>query len=292
MVLSMTGFGRSLHKEGDISFKVEIKTVNHRYLDLSLKTPRQLGFLEEKIRALLQRTLSRGKVDVFIQYENFSENSKIASLDTPLADAYVKALDELKDRYSLSGEINLTILTRFPDIIKIDSEEEDEDLLWGVLEIALKKGLDDLVLMRSAEGQKLKDDLIIKCGIISQSLEEIEKRSSFVVEDYKKRLETRLIELLDNKGIDETRMAMEVAVFADRAGIDEEIVRQKSHVRQFLDTLDLEEPVGRKLDFLVQEMIREINTIGSKANDIAITKEVLLIKAEIEKMREQIQNIE
>lgn len=292
MVLSMTGFGRAQNREGNIFFKTEIKAVNHRYLDLSLKLPRQLSYLEDKVRTLIQEFLSRGKVDVFVQYENTSEASKTASIDDPLAGAYIKALEELKNKYSLSGDISLSLIARFPDLIKVDVVEEDESILWGVLEKTLRNALKDLVKMRTIEGNKLKDDLIIKCDLISRSISEIEKRSPFVVRDYKKRLQSRLTELLDQKEPDEGRMAMEIAVFADRAGIDEEIVRHKSHIKQFLDTLKKNEPVGRKLDFLIQEMIRETNTIGSKANDIEITREVLLIKGEIEKMREQIQNIE
>jgi len=288
----MTGYGRCEIQEGGKSFSVEIKTVNHRYSDISIKIPKHISFLEEKIRDTISKSLSRGKADIFIAYENFSEGQKSAMIDEALAKAYIQAVELLRDKFGIKDDITVSLIARFPDVIRLKNAEEDEGELWSLLKTALDTANGSLVNMRENEGKKLEYDLILKGGFIAEKLEEIKKRAPEVVKEYKYRLENRIKEFIGQNTVDENRISMEVALFADRCSIDEEIVRLKSHIDQMGDTLKLQEPVGRKLDFLIQEMIREVNTIGSKANDLVIIKEVLDIKSEIEKLREQVQNIE
>lgn len=292
MIRSMTGYGRGEAKKEGKSFSVEIKTVNHRYSDISIKMPRQVSFLEEKVRGTVNKSLSRGKADVFITYENFSEGQKSPMIDETLAKAYIQAVELLKDKFYLKDDINISLITGFPDVIRLKNAEEDEDELWNLLKIALDMAIESLINMRENEGNKLECDLITKGEYIAKKLEKIKKRAPEVVKEYKYKLESRIKELMNQKLVDENRISMEVVLFADKCSIDEEIVRLESHIDQMGQTLKLQEPVGRKLDFLIQEMIREVNTIGSKANDLVIIKEVLEIKSEIEKLREQIQNIE
>jgi len=292
MIRSMTGYGRGEAQEAGTVFTVEIKTVNHRYSDVSIKIPRQMSFLEDKVRNIVNKSLSRGKIDIFISYENSDDDSKNAVVDEPLARAYINALCHLRDEYNLTDDITVSLVAKFPDVVKIETADEDEEKLWSTLKKAVESGIASLIQMRENEGQKLKNDLIIKSEIISKSLLEIKKRSPNVVNEYRQKLQCRISELLGQTTVDESRIAMETAMFADRCSIDEEIVRLDSHLQQLSATLNIEQSIGRKLDFLIQEMIREINTIGSKANDLEIIKEVLDIKSEIEKMREQVQNIE
>lgn len=288
----MTGFGRGDAQEGGKSYYVEIKTVNHRYSDISIKIPKQVSFLEKKVRDTVNKSLSRGKVDIFITYENFSEGQKSPMIDETLAKAYIQAVELLRDKFDLKGDINISLVTGFPDVIRLKNAEEDEDELWDLLKIALDMAIESLIKMRENEGNKLEYDLLMKGEFITKKLEEIKKRAPEVVKEYKYKLENRIKELMDQKLVDENRISMEVALFADKCSIDEEIVRLESHINQIKEIIQLQEPVGRKLDFLIQEMMREVNTIGSKANDLVIIKEVLEIKSEIEKLREQIQNIE
>jgi uncharacterized protein (TIGR00255 family) len=292
MLKSMTGFGRGEYQEQGREFLVEIKTVNHRYCDIYIKMPRQLSFLEDKVREVVGKSISRGKIDVFISFENHGEDSRKVVFDEVLAKAYIDALELLKAKYNLQDDISVSLISKFPDILKIEKPDEDEDELWKLLKITVEKALDALVVMREHEGQELKLNLLERAQYIETVLKGIEKRSSNVVKEYKIKLENRIKELLDQQNIDENRLAMEVAIFADRCSIDEEIVRLASHIGQMKDALSMQQPVGRKMDFLIQEMNREINTIGSKANDLTITKDVVEIKSELEKVREQIQNIE
>ncbi|NSW92592.1 MAG: YicC family protein [Firmicutes bacterium] len=292
MIRSMTGFGRGEVQKGGKSFSVEIKTVNHRYSDISIKMPKQISFLEEKVRETINKSLSRGKADVFITYEDFGEGKKNALIDEALAKAYIQAAELLRDKFGIKDDITVSLVARFPDVIKLQDVKEDEDELWYLLKTALDIAIEGLIKMRENEGKKLENDLLLKGEFIEKKLKEVKKRAPEVVKEYKYKLENRIKELMEQKLLDENRISMEVALFADRCSIDEEIVRLQSHIDQMRETLRLQEPVGRKLDFLIQEMIREVNTIGSKANDLVIIKEVLEIKSEIEKMREQIQNIE
>ena len=292
MIKSMTGFGRGIHQAEGKEFQIEIKTVNHRYSDVFVKIPRQISFLEERVRNLAGKSLSRGKADVYITYNEFGEESKSVLLDEGLSKAYIKAFELLRDRYGLKDDISVSLISRFPDILKVEKNEEDEEKIWEILKVALDNALDTLVSMRENEGHELKINLLERLSFINCLLKEIAERSPEVIKEYKQKLEGRIKELLGQQTVDETRLAMEVAIFADRCSIDEETVRLESHINQFKDALNIEQQIGRKLDFIVQEMNREINTIGSKANDLYITKRVVELKSEIEKIREQIQNIE
>jgi uncharacterized protein (TIGR00255 family) len=292
MIKSMTGFGR-----GDISrdgkeFTVEIKTVNHRYSDVFIKMPRQISFLEDKVRELVGKTISRGKIDVFITYFNYSDDSKYVTFDEVLGKAYINSVEALRDKYGLKDDISVSLIARFPDVMKVEQNEEDEEAIWSMLHVAVDNALDSLITMRENEGEGLKKILLERADYIEGIIAEISKRAPEVPKDYKLKLETRIKELLQQQVADESRIATEVAIFADRCSIDEELVRLASHISQMREAFLMNQPIGRKLDFLVQEMNREINTIGSKANDLLITRNVVEIKSEIEKVREQIQNIE
>lgn len=292
MVRSMTGFGRGDFQLDNREFVVEIKTVNHRYSDVFIKLPRQVGFLEDRVRELVSRAVSRGKIDVYVTYNNSGDDSKYVSFDEALAKTYISAVMALRDKFGLKDDISVSLISRYPDVLKVEQTEEDGEKLWSILKIAVGNALESLVAMRGSEGEGLKNDLLARLDYIESILKEITQHTPEVVREYKARLETRIKDLLDQHTIDENRLAMEVALFADRCSIDEETVRLASHLGQMRETLSLQQPVGRKLDFLIQEMNREINTIGSKANDLSITRNVVEIKSEIEKLREQIQNIE
>lgn len=292
MIKSMTGFGRGEAQQEGKKFVVEIRTVNHRYSDIFLKMPRNLSFLEDKVRDLIGRNISRGKIDVFVTYDDSGIDSKVVQIDHALAKAYIQALMQARDIYGLRDDLSASLLTRIPDVMKVEKPEIDEEIMWMLLKEALENSLESLLSMRKNEGRGLKDSVFEKLSIIEGNLDEIKKRSPDVVAEYKAKLNARIKDLLDQANLDEARLATEVAIFADRCSIDEEIVRLGSHIGQFKEALGLQQPVGRKLDFLVQEMNREINTIGSKANDLMITRNVVEVKSEIEKIREQIQNIE
>lgn len=293
MVRSMTGFGRASSDEGsDHCFLVEIKSVNHRYLDLNVRMPRGMISLEEKIRRVVSEKLSRGKVDVFINYKDYGKRDSMAKLNSDLADSYYKCLEELQGKFNVKNDITLSLIARFPDVIYQEEKEDDLELMWKELSFLMENSLDKLSAMRAVEGEKLKVDILNKCDIIKSNMSKIEEKSPKVVIDYKKKLEERIQELVEAASLDENRLSMEVAIFADKCCIDEEITRLNSHIEQTKATLELVEPIGRKLDFIVQEMNREANTIASKSQDLEITNLVLNIKNEIEKIREQVQNIE
>ena len=292
MIRSMTGFGRGDCQEDGKEFQVEIKTVNHRYSDVFIKMPRQIGFLEEKVRDMVGKAVSRGKIDVYITYNNFGDDSKCVMFDEALAKTYISAVEALRDKFSLRDDISVSLISKYPDVLKVEQAEEDEDKLWLLLKAAVENALSSLITMREIEGEGLKTDLLARALYIEKILREISLRAPDVVKEYKLKLETRIKDLLDQQNMDESRLAIEIAIFADRCSIDEEIVRLGSHLSQMREALNIQQPIGRKLDFLIQEMNREINTIGSKANDLAITRNVVEIKSEIEKMREQVQNIE
>ncbi len=293
MVRSMTGFGRGTFSDNGKEFTVEIKTVNHRYIDFYIKLPRQIGYLEERVREVASQSLFRGKVDIYISFEDRSDNSRSVTLDEPLASAYIQAVEKLKEKYSLKDDLSVSLISRFPDVLRIEKNEDDEEHLWSVLKNALDLAIASLLQMREKEGNELRNSLLQKADYMETIISDISQRSPQVVTEYKQKLEYRIKELLNQQTVDENRIAMEVAIFADRCGIDEELVRLGSHLTQLRDILNIKkQPIGRKLDFLVQEINREINTIGSKSNDIIITKNVLELKSEAEKIREQIQNME
>lgn len=292
MIKSMTGFGRGTRDEGGIGFVIEIKSVNHRYLDLNIKMPRSLNSLEDKIKKIIIKKVSRGKIDVFITQNKAFNQNEIASLNTVLADSYIKCLQDIKERYKLIDDISVSLIAKFPDVVQLEQQETDIDKVWEVLVSPLNNAVDDLVAMRIVEGEKLKEDIFNRCELIGAYVTKVEGKASTVVVNYREKLNNRIKELLKNVPVDENRIATEVAIYADKASIDEEIVRLRSHLSQVSEALALNEPVGRKLDFIVQEMNREANTIASKADDLDIVNFTLNIKSEIEKIREQIQNIE
>jgi uncharacterized protein (TIGR00255 family) len=292
MIKSMTGYGRGSIEENGRSFNVELKSVNNRYLDIYIRLPRQINALEDKIRKYVASKVYRGKIDVYINQEKFSDDDIVINVDENIARAYYDAFCRLKESLDLKDNITLEILSKSPDVISMEKREEDLEVIWSILVKSLNQAIDMFVEMRKNEGKKLSGDIEERCGLISGKLDEIEKRSSLVVDEYREKIRARVSEYLKEVEIDEVRLLNEVAFFADKANITEEIVRLRSHILQLSSALNDKEPVGRKLDFLIQEMNRETNTIGSKSNDLGITNLVVDIKSELEKIREQIQNIE
>lgn len=292
MAKSMTGYGRYEYQDKDMSMTVELKSVNHRYCDVYIRMPRQLSCFEDRIRSLITGSVSRGKVDVFVNWEAHGEGAKEVILNEDLARAYFDAMAKLAGNLGLRDEISVSTLARFPEIMRVENKEEDEESIWSVMQGVVRSAVEKLVSMRETEGEKLRNSLLDICMKIESYLTQLEERAPMVVVEYKEKLLSRLEQLLESKPVDEMRIAMEVAVFADKCCIDEELVRLKSHVGQFRHIIKMDGPIGKKLDFLIQEMNREVNTIGSKANDLEITKLVVELKSEIEKVREQVQNIE
>lgn len=289
---SMTGYGKGYIEEEGRSFRVEMKAVNNRYIDLNIKMPRQISSLEDRIRRYVASKIYRGKIDIYITQDKLSKDDVVVNIDEILADSYYNALKKIKDRYSLKDDVSLSILSRFQDIITIDKREDDEEKVWSTLHKALDDAINMLIAMRSKEGSMLSADILKRCDLIYNMVTDVEKRSDVVVDEYREKLKERITEYLGEVEVDEARLINEVAFFADKSNITEEIVRLKSHLIQLKNTIVLDEPVGKKLDFLIQEMNRETNTIGSKTTDLDITNLVVSMKSEIEKIREQIQNIE
>lgn len=290
MIKSMTGFGRGEYTDGKRNITVEIKSVNHRYSDISVKMPRRYGFAEDKVKSAVKEKLRRGKADVSIMVENITENDINIKLNQPIAKQYYDNLKALQESFDLSGEISLQLLSTMPDVMKAIADVEDEEEITRAILIPVSQAVANLESMREIEGEKLAADLIEKGKKIKSILDKIEERAPGVVRDYTSRLRERIAELLDGSvTVHEERILTEAAIFADKCSIDEEITRLNSHLTQLEKGKEAE---GKKLDFLVQEMNREANTIGSKANDITITNYMLEIKSEIEKIREQVQNIE
>lgn len=273
-------------------FVVEIKSVNHRYNDISIKLPRFMNGMEDAIRKRIMKEIARGKTDVYITFETFSVDNVIVKVNEPLAMAYIEKLHELEQKFDVSSQNTLDLVARFADVITVEKTEGQEDILWKILLPALEQAISKFVEMREKEGTALVNDILNKREQIQKMLETIKQRCPFVVNEYKEKLQNRIKELLSTVEIDEQRIAMETALFADRSCIDEEVTRLESHIVQLKDILQKGGQIGRKLDFLVQEMNREVNTIASKANDIEITGVTIEMKSEIEKIREQIQNIE
>lgn len=289
---SMTGFGKGTCAVDGREMTVELKSVNNRFLDISMRLPRSLSQLEEPFRRALQQRLSRGHIDVFVNYRNTRSDARAVRLDTPLMEAYVQQARKAAEALSLTDDLTLSRVLSLPDVTEIIPADEDEEALLSLGEQAVHLAIDALLKMRHGEGERLKQDLHSRIERMEEYAAAIEKRAPGVAEDYRKKLTDRIEEMVKDTEVDRSRLATEIALFADRAAIDEEIVRLKSHLVHFNELLEVQEPAGRKMDFLIQEMNRECNTIGSKANDAALTDLVLLCKAEIEKLREQIQNIE
>ncbi|MEG0772253.1 YicC/YloC family endoribonuclease [Clostridium sp.] len=292
MIKSMTGFGRSSSEQVDSNYVVEIKTVNHRYFELNVRMPRALISLEDNIRKILNEKIKRGKVDVFVTQNLFNRDNVEAVLNENLMDSYMSCLKVIVNKYSLRDDISVTNLARFPEVLTLKQKEDDVDEIWNILVNPLNEAVDNLVRMREEEGIKLFKDINEKCELILSHLEKISERVPQVSKEYREKLTKKVRELIEDSQFDENRIAMEVVLQADKTGVDEEIVRLKSHINQMQQTLKVQEPIGRKLDFIVQEMNRETNTIASKVNDLELTNLALDIKSEIEKIREQVQNIE
>lgn len=289
----MTGYGRGEYASEFFKFKIEIKAVNHRYNDIVVKMPRHIAYLEESVKKVIKDKISRGKVDVYINLEYINESAMDVNVDIPLAKSYKIALENLIGELNLDDSIRLNNILSMPEVIRTERKELDEDQVWICLKEGLSIALNNIMDMREKEGLELKLDILSKIDSIESFVLEIETRSPLVVLEYKDKLMDRIRDLLDESIVlDMDRINSEVAFFADRCSINEEIVRLKSHTKQFRTILDQGNSVGRKLDFLIQEMNREINTIGSKANDIIISNYVVELKSELEKIREQIQNIE
>lgn len=292
MIKSMTGYGRCNETVENMEITAEIKAVNHRYFEFSSRVPRQFGFLDEKIKQYVKDRVNRGKTEVYISINMLDNTAVSVEVNHPLAKAYVDALTELQSTYALASEVKATDIARFPDVLAVRKEEQDEDAIFEAVKSVLGKAVDAFIAMRETEGEKLKNDIVSRCDTILGYVAQVEEKSVESVKAYRERLEEKMRELLGDVKVDEQRLLTETAIFADKVAVDEETVRLKSHIEQLKTMVNSSEPVGRKIDFLVQEMNREANTTGSKCSDIEITKIVVEIKSEIEKIREQIQNIE
>lgn len=292
MLKSMTGFGRSELVTEDRKIIVELKAVNHRYCDITIKMPKKLSFFEAGIRNLLKKYISRGKVDVFISYEDYTENKTCVRYNQDIAKEYMNALNEVATDFGLENDIKVSALSRYPDVFTLEEQTVDEGELWSDLENVIKDATEKFVEARISEGTHLKQDMIAKLDGMLDCVSFVEERSPEIVKEYRDRLTAKVEELLGDTKLDESVLATEITIFADKICVDEETVRLRSHIKNMKETLEVAENVGRKLDFIAQEMNREANTILSKANDLAVSNCAIDLKTEIEKVREQIQNIE
>lgn len=292
MIRSMTGYGRGEAVLHDRTITVELRAVNNRYLDCSVKIPRLYVFAEETIKAQVQKSVGRGKVDVFISIDSAAADKVAVTLNRPVADGYYTALTQMRDAYGLRDDISVSLLSRFPDVFLVEKEQGDADVIAQDIVQVLEQALGDFNAMREREGQKLAEDVRSKAANIATLVSKVEERSPETVAEYREKLRQRMEEVLENTQIDESRILTEAAIFADKVAVDEETVRLRSHLTQLEEMLTKGGAIGRKLDFLIQEFNREANTIGSKCSDVALSRVVVDIKGEIEKIREQVQNIE
>ena len=292
MIKSMTGFGRSEIVKGNRKISVEIKSVNHRYLEAGIKMPKKLNVFESRMRDLLKKYATRGKIDIFINYEDDSENQVNLKFNQNIADEYMAIFNNMSEKYNLKNDMTVGGLARFPEVITMDEVQEDEEELWHFIEEAMKVALEQFVNTRILEGENLKKDLLGKLDHMEKLVAFVEKRSPEIMKEYRSKLESKVKELLGDTTIDESRIATEVIIYADKICVDEETVRLRSHIEHARKCLNEDGGIGRKMDFIAQEMNREANTTLSKANDIEISNAAIDLKTEIEKVREQIQNIE
>ena len=292
MVRSMTGYGRARQTRNGRDITVEVRSVNNRYLDCNVKMPRAYVFAEDAMKALVQKAISRGKVDVFVTVDASAADVSVVQVNEPLARGYYEALSRLKEMFSLEGDVTPAVLARFPDVLTVTKAEEDLETVCADICAVLEEALSAYNKMRATEGEKLCQDIIGRAGTIETVVGKVERRSPETVQEYRQRLEGKIRELLQSTTIDESRILTETAIVADKLAVDEETVRLRSHLSQLRAMVQGSEPVGRKLDFLIQEINRECNTIGSKCNDLTIAQDVVNMKAEVEKIREQVQNIE
>ena len=292
MLKSMTGFGRSKYETEGREYLVEIKSVNNRYSDINIKLPRSISFLEEKVKKTITNSISRGKVDVFINFTNYSEKGKKIKINTELAKQYIEELRNLQRETEVIDNIGIMDICKMPEVLNLKTEDDDEEVLWQELLECLNNAITSFVFMRENEGTKIREDLEKRIECIKEKIEKISEISSGLVEEYIEKLEKRVNELLKTSVVEESRLAQEIVIYSDKCSVEEELTRLRSHISQFLNLLNETNPIGKKLDFLIQEMNRETNTIGSKANSLEITNLVVDIKTEIENIREQVQNIE
>ena len=292
MIKSMTGFGRCEILKGSKKFTVELKSVNHRYLDVNIRMPKKLNLFETAIRTLLKSYANRGKVDIFVTCEDLSQAQISVKYNSALAAEYLKYLKQMEEEFGLENDVRVSVLSRYPEVFTMEEQSEDEEELWNVLKEALEGAFTQFVETRKTEGENLRKDILSKLDLLSGQIGYIEERSPQIVAEYRAKLEDKMKELLADTQIEESRIASEVILFADKICTDEEVVRLKSHISHMRSTLEENDEIGRKLDFIAQEMNREANTILSKANDIEVSDHAISLKTEIEKIREQIQNIE
>lgn len=293
MIKSKTGFGRCELADGERKFTIEMKGVNHRYLDVNIRMPKKLNFFETAIRNLLKQSVSRGKVDIFITYEDLSEGQAVLKYNETLAKEYLVCLKQMEESFGLENDIRVSTLSRYPEVLTMEEQALDAEEIWNVLKKAMEGALEQFVETRTMEGENLKKDILSKLDGMQKLVAYIEERSPEIVKEYREKLEEKVKELLEDSQIDDGRIAAEVVIFADKICTDEEVVRLKSHISHMQEVLRSEESgIGRKLDFIAQEMNREANTILSKANDLEVSNCGIDLKTEIEKVREQIQNIE
>ncbi|MBS6445225.1 MAG: YicC family protein [Ruminococcus sp.] len=292
MVRSMTGYGRYQQIVGNRDILVEIRSVNYRYFEFSCRIPRNMGYLEEKLKRLIKENVSRGKIEVLVTINNVDGKDETISVNMGVAQGYIDALRSANDTFKLPDDLTLSQLSRFPDVFTVIKTIDDENEIWDAVKLIAEKSLEKFVAMKSIEGEKMFKDVLSKLDTIESMVGVVEVASPQTIENYRKRLYDKLSEVLESKDIDESRIVTECALLSEKLAVDEETVRLRSHISQFRELLNSNEPVGRKLDFLIQEMNREVNTTGSKAQDITITKTVVDMKSELEKIREQIQNIE
>lgn len=292
MIKSMTGFGRVQDTVDGMNVTVELRSVNHRYFEFTAKVPRTYGFLEEKLKTFTNSLVSRGKVECYVAVEQLEESETAVSVNVSLAKGYVDALRQLSEMFDLSADVSAAALSRYPDVLVLQKTAADEERIWNAVRSVAEKAVRRFIEMRETEGAKLKADILSRADTILEHVAFVETRSPQTVKEYNEKLKQRMEELLGNTQIDEQRLLTEAAIFADKIAVDEETVRLRSHISQLRTFMEADEPIGRKLDFLVQEINREANTIGSKAQDVEIAKRVIAVKAEVEKIREQVQNIE
>lgn len=292
MVKSMTGYGRCREMRGGRDITVEVRSVNNRYLDCTVKMPRAYIFAEDRMKAKVQQAISRGKVDVFVTIDATAADATVVAVNEPLARGYYEALMKLKETFSLAGDVTPDVLAKFPEVLSVTKAEEDVEAIAADICAVLDQALAAYNEMRGVEGVKLAEDVLSRVDTIETIVGRVEERSPQTLAAYRQRLEARMQEVLQSTTIDESRILTEAAIFADKIAVDEETVRLRSHIAQLRDMLRGDEAVGRKLDFLIQEVNRECNTIGSKCNDLAIAQDVVRLKAEVEKIREQVQNME
>ena len=292
MIKSMTGFGRSEISDSERKVTVEMKSVNHRYFEPAVKMPKKLNVYESGIRTTLKKYINRGKVDIFISYEDYSENKFCLKYNEDLANEYMSIFKYMSEQFDIDNDIKVSSLSRYPEVITMDEQNSDEEEVWHILENAVEEACEQFVRSRIAEGENLRNDMLAKLDYMLEVVGCIEERSPQIIQEYRQRLEDKVREMLMDSNIDDNRIAMEVTIFADKVCVDEELVRLRSHIESTKDTLIEGGSVGRKLDFIAQEMNREANTILSKSNDLEVSNWGIILKTEIEKVREQIQNIE